>query len=209
MIRTTIDQNEPECPQVGPRIGPRIGRIRRIGLTAERRIGRGPLVLLAVALALAGAAFVRFADAAETPARHLPPPDNVASEVMRELKARMGRHGNTMSNLVRAVVLLDRPGIQTLARNIADEEIIASVTSGAKAGKPLPLPREFSKEQDALRIAAQQLAVAAVAGGDDKVMADAFATVTRTCVACHSSYLHGDFRPASPAKTQSDHPSKP
>jgi hypothetical protein len=150
-------------------------------------------------LALMGAIFARFADASE-PARHLPPPDHLASETMRDLKARMGRHGNTMSNLVRAVVLLDRPGIQGMARNIADEEIIASTANGSRSAKPLPLPREFSKEQDALRVAAQQLAVAAVAGGDDKALADAFATVTRTCVACHSSYLHGEFRPEMPEK---------
>ena len=43
-------------------------------------------------------------------------------------------------------------------------------------------------------MAAQRLALAA-AGTDDKALADAFATVTRTCVACHSSYLHGDIEP--------------
>jgi cytochrome c556 len=177
----------------------------RVGLGTGGRIERGLLVVLA----LTGAACARFADAAEAPARHLPPPDHIASETMRDLKARMGRHGNTMSNLVRAVVLLDRPGIQALARNIADEEIVASTVNGAKSDKPLPLPREFGREQDALRVAAQQLAVAAVAGGDDNALADAFATVTRTCVACHSSYLHGDFRPEAPAKTGIDHSAKP
>jgi cytochrome c556 len=73
--------------------------------------------------------------------------------------------------------------------------------AGKAEGKPaeksrpaLALPRGFFAEQDALRVAAQRLALAA-AGTDDKALADAFATVTRTCVACHSSYLHGDIEP--------------
>jgi ABC-type oligopeptide transport system ATPase subunit len=163
-------------------------------------------LLAAAAVPLAG-----HAASAEPAARHLPPSDHLSSETLRDLKSRMGRHGNGMSNLVGAVVLLDRRAIARLARNIADEEIIAATTTPAEPGPPigqpgakaagktgeksrpaLALPRGFFAEQDAMRVAAQRLALAA-AGNDDKALADAFATVTRTCVACHSSYLHGDI----------------
>ena len=45
--------------------------------------------------------------------------------------------------------------------------------------------------QDELSAGARQLAAAAVAGGDDKVLAERFAVVTHSCVTCHSAYLHG------------------
>ena len=54
------------------------------------------------------------------PAQRLPAPEHVPSETRAELGARMGRHAATMSNLVRSVVLLDRPTIRALAPPIAD-----------------------------------------------------------------------------------------
>lgn len=108
-----------------------------------------------------------------------------------------------MQNLVRAVVLLDRPTIRTLAGNIADEEIAAGTWADIKGNKRLPLPNEFYVEQDALRVSARELAAAALQGGDDNALGDRFATLTRTCVACHSVYLHGGLQPQS----SPDHPS--
>jgi cytochrome c556 len=101
-----------------------------------------------------------------------------------------------MSNLVRAVVLLDRPTVLALAQRIADEEIVARAGAATQGTKRLPLPFQFFTEQDALRSAAQQLAAAAAQGNDglvasDSALADRFATLARTCVACHSAYLHG------------------
>ena len=57
------------------------------------------------------------------PAQKLPAPAHVSAQTRQELKARMGQHGTTMQNLVRAVVLIDRPTIRVLATRIADEEI--------------------------------------------------------------------------------------
>jgi hypothetical protein len=130
------------------------------------------------------------------PARRLPAPEHVSTEARQQVKARMGQHALTMENLVRAVVLLDRPTVRVLATRIADEEIIARAASNRD--KQPPLPPNFFAEQDELAAAARQLAAAAVDGGDDNVMADRFAAVTRTCVGCHSSYLHGrpDAQPA-------------
>ena len=107
----------------------------------------------------------------------------------------MGQHGTTMQNLVRAVVLIDRPTIRVLATRIADEEIVAR-TPGAREGQRPLLPPKFFVEQDDLAATARQLAVAAVDGGDDKALADRFSALTRTCVGCHSTYLRD--RPEPP-----------
>ena len=125
------------------------------------------------------------------PAVRLPAPENLSAATRAEVRARMGRHGNTMSTLVSALVLLDRPSIATLAGRIADEEVVARVEGGGPDKLKLSLPKEFFVEQDALQNNARELAAAAAHGDADSVMADRFATVAKTCVACHSVYLHG------------------
>lgn len=171
-------------------------------------------VSLVIGLVLGGAGSSQRADAAEAPRRHLPSPEHIESATLTQLRERMGRHGNTVSNLVRAVVLLDRPTVRTLAGNIADEEIAAgtwaSINTWAtiKGNKRLPLPNEFYEQQDALRVSARELAAAALPGGDDNALADRFATLTRTCVACHSVYLHGGLQPQTSTEQASPDPSR-
>jgi len=131
---------------------------------------------------------------AARPRRVLTVPEHVPQRVRAELKARMTQHGATMAGFVEAVVLLDRPLIQSLARPIADEEVIAPGTAPMSEGSRLLLPRDFFLEQIALSTVSRQLAAAAERG-DDEGVSDRFAALTRTCVACHSSYLHG--RPGS------------
>jgi hypothetical protein len=115
----------------------------------------------------------------------------------------MSQHGQTMSNLVRAVVLLDRPQVRVLATRIADEEVVAQAGSSKKDRGPLPLPRELFAEQTKLSQAARALALAA-AGGDDRALAERFAAVTGTCVTCHSVYLHGRPDPGPPSPKRGD-----
>ncbi len=112
----------------------------------------------------------------------------------------MSRHGEVMSNLVRAVVLLDRPTTRVLAGRISDEEVIAHSNKSGSARLPLNLPPEFLGEQTALTSAARALALAATDRGDDQLLARRFAELTTTCVGCHSVYLHGrpDPRPFGP-----------
>lgn len=131
----------------------------------------------------------------------LPGPEHISPNARAELKARMGRHGNTMSNLVRALVLLDRPTIRALAGRIADEEVVARVEGSPRGGKKLDLPAQYIAEQDRLRTVAQQLAAATLEPDRDSdlVLADRFATLAHTCVACHSVYLYG--RPGEPGTT--------
>jgi len=91
--------------------------------------------------------------------------------------------------------LLDRRTIRVLAGRIADEEVIARADSKGEKKRPL-LPPAFFAAQDELSASARQLAIAAKDGGEDKLVAERFAAVTRTCVTCHSAYLHGRPEPA-------------
>jgi len=154
----------------------------------ERMMAGGGVVLFV----LSGVSAVIAADEA-----HLRPPEHVGADTRAELASRMGRHGETMSSLVRAVVLLDRARVRVLAGRIAEEEIIAKTIGGTGGRKPLALPREFAAEQTRLVSAARELVVAAADGSEDRVLADRFAAVTSTCVTCHSIYVHGwpDMQP--------------
>lgn len=134
--------------------------------------------------------------------RPLPPPEYLSPDARAELRARMGRHAVTLSSLVQAVVLLDRPAIRTLAGRIAEEETLARLNAPTKSGKPLPLPAQFFAELDALRETAGDLAAAAgqprAGREEDRELADRFAALARTCVGCHSVYLHGGPETAPP-----------
>jgi cytochrome c553 len=124
------------------------------------------------------------------PLLHLLPPENVAASTRAELRARMDRHGNAMSTLVKAVVLIDRPTITTMAQRIADEELLARADSQSfDRWRPL-LPKAFFVEQETLRSTARSLAQAAAQGEPDAVLAERFGTLTATCVRCHGSYIH-------------------
>ena len=138
--------------------------------------------------------------AAPAPARRLPAPEDVSSRARQELKARMGQHATSTQNLVRAVVLLDRPTIQVLAERIAGEQ---TFTPSATWQPNIP-PQVFS-EGAAFAAAARELAFAAATRSNDDVLADRFAAVTRRCVSCHSGYLHGQ-RPRPPIGYERDDP---
>jgi hypothetical protein len=156
----------------------------------SRTVTLGAL-LLAAPFALRGQSRAGEPTKAAPPAVGLVEPENLSATTRAELRTRMARHGNVMSNLVTAVVLLDRPTITTLAGRIADEEVVARSESDGKKKWESRLPNGFFAQQDALRSAAHDLAASAVHGSADSTMADRFATVARTCVACHSIYLHG------------------
>jgi cytochrome c556 len=104
-----------------------------------------------------------------------------------------------MMNLVRAVVLLDRRTIRSLAQRIAEEEIVARAGSPALGNARPYLPEAFFQQQEVLRAAAQDLAAAADATPEtrdnDRVIAEKFAAVAQSCVACHSAYRRGDLPP--------------
>jgi cytochrome c556 len=148
------------------------------------------LVLPAALLSIRGH-YSHAGETAKAPAVRLVEPEYLNAAARTELQDRMARHGNVMSNLVKAVVLLDRPTIRVLAQRIADEEVIARVEAKGSKTWESRLPKDFFAEQDALRAAARDLATSALSGGPDSVLADRFAAIAHTCVACHSVYLRG------------------
>lgn len=85
-----------------------------------------------------------------------------------------------MSALVQAIAVLDPSAIMALTRPILIRN---------RAGDPI-LPRAFFVEEVALSTITRQLASAAKRG-DDEGVADRFAALARTCVDCHSGYVHG------------------
>lgn len=160
--------------------------------TDSTRSWRRPALRVALLGALLGLTSLAWAanSRPRPPLLHLLPPENIAQTTRADLRARMNRHGNVMTGLVKAVVLLDRPTVTNMARRIADEELLARAESPADdPWRPL-LPKAFFIEQDALRSAARELAQAAAQGDPDDVLAERFGALTRTCVRCHGSYLH-------------------
>lgn len=132
----------------------------------------------------------RIAGTEELPSARLPVPKHLSRETRVELSRRMAHHGETMSRLVRSVVLLDRERTAVLARDIAEEEFgrLAAKKSG------LALPKEYDTEATRFGVAARALAVAAAESAEDKGLAEKFAVVTGICVTCHSAYLYGEPR---------------
>lgn len=107
---------------------------------------------------------------------------------------RMGRHGESLTGLGRAVVLLDLTATARLARQIADDEALA------RALAPLRKERDegaesFAALQEELRTRAGRLAAEAGARNDLGV-AESFGELAKTCVRCHRLYLRRDVRPS-------------
>jgi hypothetical protein len=100
-------------------------------------------------------------------------------------RARMGRHGASLSGLARSVVLLDFATTARLARQVADDETIALAVTPAVRPDPA---ESFTALQEELRARARRLGDAAAAR-DDAAVADSFGEVAKTCVRCHRLYL--------------------
>jgi len=145
------------------------------------------LALIVGGLGLTAGAWA--AEKAKVPLRRLPAPEKADPSARAAIRDRMARHGNTMTNLMKAVVLLDRTTISTLALRIADEEVVARAEGGATEKLRAQLPKAFLDEQDQLRNSARALAKAVSQFETDTELADRFGTLARNCVTCHSVYL--------------------
>jgi hypothetical protein len=109
------------------------------------------------------------------------------------IKSRMGRHGASLTGLGRAVVLLDLSTTARLARQIADEELVAR-SLDADRKSPDQAAESFGALREELRARAARLATEAGARNDLGV-ADAFGELAKTCVRCHRLYLYREGRP--------------
>jgi len=122
---------------------------------------------------------------------NLEPPDYLSPLARQLLRRRMERHGRDTALLFQAVVLLQRRAVVELARDLFNEPRIVRPLAGERDDLNAALPERFFVLQDELRDRARDLEKAALSGTDAD-LADRFGHLTRTCVACHSTYLTGD-----------------
>lgn len=104
----------------------------------------------------------------------------------------MLRHGDQLVYLVTSVLLLDYASTALLAERLASEPCLGRPARGETDTVNALLPAAFFEYQDALTVHARELATAA-RRSEDAALADAFAAVTKTCVACHAAYLDDDL----------------
>jgi hypothetical protein len=121
-------------------------------------------------------------------------PASIPPAARQVLRTKMGRHDVQMRALFSRVVLLDDDGIARAAGEIFDEPSLSRPVVGDELNGLLP--ERFFVLQDALRASAKRLVIASERH-DRNAVADEFATLARSCVACHDVYLH-DSGPSRP-----------
>lgn len=177
------------------------------------RLSRTTLGRLTLTLACAGTACAtpstQSKTATETPAAaateqpeasppvlkgELPVRETLSPEARSALTARMDRHGEAMTFLLASLIFLQYDDVDYLAKQIAGEPKLGRPAPGDKDSLNALLPASFFDYQDQLTISVAELSAAAQSH-DDMKLVDAFGKVARTCVACHSAYLHDDIAP--------------
>lgn len=124
----------------------------------------------------------------------LPVPSYLPAAAREALRGKMGRHDLLMQALLSRVVLLDTDGVARTAGAIFDEPPLTRPgEDDALQGR---LPKRFFVLQDELRERARRL-VAASVSDDRAALAEEFAGLAKSCVACHQVYLFGDASPAA------------
>ena len=126
----------------------------------------------------------------------LPAPGGVPPAMIHVLKTKMGRHDLQMQRLLSRVVLLDDDGVARAAGEIFDEPALGRPLTGDELNGLLP--ERFFALQDELRQQTRQLVIASNRH-DRAAVANEFAALTKTCIACHEVYLRGAAVPAAPA----------
>ena len=117
----------------------------------------------------------------------LPEPRSLPPAARQVLKSKMGRHDSQMRRLVSAVIVLDDDAVARVAGEIFDEPALARPVAGDELNGMLP--ERFFVLQDDLRSRARALVIA-TQQRNRVAVADEFAALTRSCVACHDTYLN-------------------
>ena len=105
------------------------------------------------------------------------------------LRPRMVRHGDDVTDLMWAVLLLDRAQTHALAERVVAEPRLARAHGLHELDTVnAALPPGFFVLQDELVTRAKAVA-AASRQADDRVLSKAFGQLMETCVACHAAYL--------------------
>jgi hypothetical protein len=144
------------------------------------------LVGSVVLASLVGAAvFLRPHSAAKD---ELAQPATIPPAMLGVLRAKMGRHDIQMKALMTRVVLLDDDGVARAAGEIFDEPSLARPIVGDELNGLLP--DRFFTLQDEIRQQARRLVIASNRH-DRAGVANEFAAMSKTCIACHEVYLRG------------------
>lgn len=117
----------------------------------------------------------------------LPEPEYLSPLARAQLHGRMQRHGALMGDLTRAVVLLEFPRVEALARDVADEPKLARGEGEEQDALSAALAPDFYTYETRLRTHAAALAEAAQAQ-DPEALGRHFGDLARTCVGCHVAY---------------------
>ena len=136
-----------------------------------------------LATAIGGALWLR---PRPTAREHLAEPASIPPSARQILKSKMGRHDVQMRALMSRVVLLDDDGIARTAGEIFDEPALARPLAGDELNSLLPA--RFFDLQDELRSHARRLVMASERH-DRAAVAEEFAALAKSCVACHDVYL--------------------
>jgi hypothetical protein len=118
-------------------------------------------------------------------------PEWLPDEVSEMLSERMQRHGRQMMFLLMDVLTLNHEETAAEAEAIAAEPRFGRPAPGEKGTISSLLPAQFFDLEDQLHAQAHELAQAAGAADEPRVVA-AYGLLTQTCVTCHSVYLHHD-----------------
>ena len=118
-------------------------------------------------------------------------PERVSQTARGVLAHRMARHGETLSELMNRLVLLDYEGVQREAQRIREEPPLSRPLTGDATELNSLLPARFFDLQDELRVRAAAVEEAARRSDSAKLI-DSYSALARTCITCHQLYLGGD-----------------
>ncbi len=129
--------------------------------------------------------------------RSLPQPQHLSPTVRAVVAERMERHAFEMSNLMWAVLFLDRPIAAEIADTIVSEPRLARPLTKDASELNSALPEHFFALQDTLVQSARNLArVARAPDQDGAALSKAYGELTAVCVSCHAIFI------ADPAATE-------
>jgi hypothetical protein len=114
---------------------------------------------------------------------------SIPAPVRTAIRTKMLRHHEQMQALVSRVVLMDGDGVARVAGEIFDEPALARPLVGDELNGFLP--ERFFVLRDEMRARARALVIA-TQPGRQQTLADEFAGLAKTCIACHQLYLQGE-----------------
>jgi len=144
--------------------------------------------LVAVVLIAVAAGLALFLRPRRIGRDELPATTNLPAPVRAAIRSKMLRHREQMQALVSRVVLMDGDGVARVAGEIFDEPALARPIVGDELNGFLP--ERFFVLQDDMRARARRLVIA-TQPGTQQALADEFAGLAKTCIACHQLYLQG------------------